>query len=262
MSSSRKHFLFTLQRHLSLSAARNGIGPHAAYVPISLASLYIQQQQPQLHKHMYDSRRTRHEATSKNQRGLPLSNEKLIRILMKKTAAPSADDVQLRMIVDDNPRDENEKNGKTTTSIASLAEAIRVSIESDKDLIEVSLDQEIPVVKVACLKSLAYKNSKVANARQNGSAPRVKEFRFRAGIAENDMKRKMDNMISFLTDGHRCLVQIRARRRELNLNPNAVKSTIVRIMEKIEGVAEPMKKPTIHPEGISGQLHLQPTANK
>lgn len=194
----------------------------------------------------------------------PLMNEYLIAALMRQTQASSAHNAQVRLLIDSPPA-VKEKTGdckpRTISVVVSLSEAIKKSIELDKDLIEIALDHEIPVVKLANIKVLEYKQSKILQKKKSSILPE-KEFRFRAGIAENDMTRKVDKMTEALGKGHKCLVQIRCRRRELLVDPQAARTTIQRVLDAVKDVGEPLKAPTIHPEGTSAQLYLQPMSKK
>ena len=135
---------------------------------------------------------------------IPLANENLVSRIMQNSGAASADDVQVRMITESL---DQSNNPKRKIEVVPLSTAIRTSIDTEKDLIDISLNQDMPVVKVASLKSLEYKSSKMAAAKKLNTALPEKEFRFRAGIAENDMLRKIDKMSSFLSKGHKCFVQ-------------------------------------------------------
>lgn len=132
-------------------------------------------------------------------------------------------------------------------------------MELHKDLIAIALDQELPVVKVADLKALEYKQTKKTKTSQ---ALPEKEFRFRAGIADNDLSRKIDNMIKYLEKGHKCLVNVRCRRFQLQKDPNAARNMVNRILELVDEVGEPTKPPTVNPTKTAARLTLQPASSK
>ena len=182
-----------------------------------------------------------------------LANERLVATIVQQRRVSSPDSVQVRMLMEESP------GASATAEVVTLSKAIQTSVELHKDLVGIALDQELPVVKVADLKALEYKQTKKTKSSQ---ALPEKEIRFRAGIAENDMNRKVENMISYLEKGHKCLVNVRCRRRDLQKDPNAAGNMVNRILELVEEVAEPTKPPTFNPTNTMARLTLQPAFSK
>jgi translation initiation factor IF-3 len=182
-----------------------------------------------------------------------LTNERLVATIMKNFANTSPEDVQVRMLLD--------KGGKSTSDMVSLKEAIQIAVEEEKDMIEVSLGQEVPVIKVSSLASMEYQARKQKPAASN--LPE-KEFQVKAGIGENDLLRKMAQMVSFLQKGHRCRVRIRAARRVLTRNPQAVVETLEEVLQLVqkEGAGEPVKAPEFNATRNQVFVVLQAPAKK
>ena len=178
----------------------------------------------------------------------PLRNEHLVRFLLKSKMASSADDLQVRLVVDKGAGNPPE------TDVVSLQSAIDTANHIGLDLMEISLQQDIPVIKALDYSRLLFEQSKSSGGGKQkgggkkgkgggGSGLAVKEFKFKAGIADNDLERKAENMIKYLVKGHRCQVTIIASRFRLRENAAASAVTLDRVREILgEYVMEPKNK--------------------
>lgn len=182
------------------------------------------------------------------------TNENLVAAIMERfPSGISADEVEVRMVM--------EIQGKSQSEVVSLKKAIQTAVETDKDLIEVAIGQEIPVVKVIALASLEYKNRK---QKTTAVALPLKEVQLKAGIAENDLLRKVDQIIGYLAKGHKCKVRVRGTRRVLNSNPNAVVDTIEDVLNivKDEEAGTTVKPPEYNAQKTQVQVLLQGLSKK
>ena len=180
----------------------------------------------------------------------PLRNEHLVRFLLKSKKASSADALQVRLVVDKGAGNPPE------TDVTSLQSAIDTSNDLGLDLMEISLKQDVPVIKAVDYSRLLFEKSKQSKSsgvgKQKGGKKgkgggggglAVKEFKFKAGIADNDLERKAENMIKYLVKGHRCQVTIIASRFRLRENAAASAVTLDRVREILgEYVMEPKNK--------------------
>lgn len=180
----------------------------------------------------------------------PLRNEHLVRFLLKSKKASSADSVQVRLVVDKGAGSPPE------TDVATLQSAIDTSNDLGLDLMEISVKQDIPVIKAVDYSRLLFEKSKQSKSsgfgKQKGGKKgkgggggglAVKEFKFKAGIADNDLERKAENMIKYLVKGHRCQVTIIASRFRLREDAAASATTLERVREILgEYVMEPKNK--------------------
>jgi translation initiation factor IF-3 len=180
----------------------------------------------------------------------------------------TADGIQVRVVPDPllvkiQKAMENEPTTATTTStkalppqhkpmVMTLSEAIKMSIEQQKDLVEVSIDQEIPVVTISNMKGMAYQSakSKKSSKGSNAASSQIKEVTMQAGIASNDLQRKVNDIFKFLEKGHMCTVSIRINRRQSRTNVNAPEDAIQRILplftaaeDQVEMVVPPEVNP-------------------
>ena len=172
----------------------------------------------------------------------PLRNEHLVRAILSKSKASDPESVEVRLVVDNGPGIPPE------TSVVSLHSAIETSNEMEVDLIEIALKQEIPVIKAVDYTRLAYEKAKKGKSssgggggsKKGGANKATKEFKFKAGIADNDLQRKAENMIKYLLKGHPCQVTILSNRFRLRQDANAAANTLERVRDVLgEHVMEP-----------------------
>jgi len=191
----------------------------------------------------------------------PPSNESLVAALVREAGAASSDGVKVRMVF-------NGDDGKASTEIVSLTRAIQKSVESDQDLIGIAFgkNQEVPVVRLGSVKELAYKHarkiaaSKKAGQGGGGGTLPEKEFRFKTGIADNDLERKVANMMTFLEKGHNCLVNVRCTRREMAKDPDAALTMANRVLSLLNDAGEMESKLQINPTKTFARVLLRPKA--
>lgn len=144
-----------------------------------------------------------------------LSNEKLMVALMRQHSGRSIDSVQVRLVMDKQQQQQQQqelgsgqKRPGKTAQIVSLSEAIRIAAEMDLDLVEISLDQPVPVVKAVKISRLHYQAEKAQAASSKTALP-LKEFQLKVGIERHDLQRQVDRIAEFLEKGHKCQVRIR-----------------------------------------------------
>lgn len=183
----------------------------------------------------------------------------------------SADTFQVRLIIDvgrndgkkkkkkkditddddndsDNVDQTNSNYSSNDTRIVTLNEAISISHELSLDLMEVTLKQDPPVIKAVSYDKWFY-DQKKKQSKKGGSGgdsgggggggggaisdKPLKEFKFRAGIADHDLQRKTNNMLNYLSKGHAIRVTLTARGFSLNEDADAIKTTLDRVKELI-----------------------------
>lgn len=189
-----------------------------------------------------------------------LLNEHLIRNLLRKSGK-DAKSTEIRLMID------READAKPDIQIMSLTEAIATSGELGVDLVGINLQQEYPIVKAIDYNKLQYKESKKKSAGKNsggkvGGTYVTKEFQFRAGIEDNDLNRKVQNMISYLKKGHPCQVMISSNRRNLRQDSDAVVTTLGRVSELIGENGKQQGQIKKNVWGNRGSLLFQPNSKK
>jgi translation initiation factor IF-3 len=100
--------------------------------------------------------------------------------------------------------------------IVSLQEALRLSMEHDVDLVEISPTAQPPVCRLmdyGKFKYLEQKRASEAKAKQH--VIDIKEVKFRPGTDEGDYQIKLRNLRRFLEEGDKGKVTLRFRGREI-----------------------------------------------
>ena len=224
------------------------------------------QQQQQTNRQFASKRKQkgRNNKAQKIDENAPLLNEHLVAELFNEinkkeggaaAAKVSADTFQVRLIIDAG-RDGKKKKGNNDdnsdsssssssspnneTRIVTLNEAINISHELSLDLMEVTLKQDPPVIKAVDYDKWLYDQKKKLSKKDSGSGGGgaisdrpLKEFKFRAGIADHDLERKTNNMLKYLGKGHAIRVTLTARQRSLNEDAQAISTTLDRVKELI-----------------------------
>ena len=147
----------------------------------------------------------------------PLINEHLVAELFnqKKRETVTAETYQVRLIIDqgfnakpngeaDAESDGEESDSNSAPQLVSLSEAMATAHDLALDLMEVTLKAEVPVIKAVDFDSWLYKQRRkekeVSSKRkkEGGGAisdRQLKEFKFRAGIADHDLQRKASKKV-------------------------------------------------------------------
>jgi translation initiation factor IF-3 len=104
----------------------------------------------------------------------------------------------------------------TQLGVKNLDEAIRISQDRGKDLVEVAPQANPPVCKVVDFSKYRYekeKQKKEAKKHQKGG--HVKEMRFRPGIGDHDFDTKARAIQKFLEDRDKVRITVMFRGREM-----------------------------------------------
>jgi translation initiation factor IF-3 len=181
-----------------------------------------------------------------------MMNEHLITSLMRRYDA-SAGALHVRLVVDEGP------GQASSIEVVSLLQAMETARDLDVDLIGINLEQNPPVVKAQDYTKLAYK---AVSKKQKASGKATKEFTFRAGIAKNDMDRKVLDIIRFLKKGHNCQLSIRSSGFNMRQDPVGVTNMIQNLMEQVGDVGVCEKGAQINEEGNRASFLLRPNSTR
>ena len=97
-----------------------------------------------------------------------------------------------------------------------LAAALDAAREASMDLVEVSPDQEVPVVKILDYGKLRFEErKKKAAAKKKQRSSELKEIKLRPNIDTHDYEVKSRAMHRFFEDGDKVKVTLRFRGREM-----------------------------------------------
>ena len=166
----------------------------------------------------------------------------------------------------DNYNDKTKKsNQQSTTELVSLSQAINIATICGVDLVGISLQQEIPVLRAVDFSKFLYEQSLKLNKQKKSIHKNMKsnkEFTFRAGIDPNDLERKANNMISYLQKGHSCQIVITSKRRNLIMDQDVIQNTLERIQFHVGEYGNPQGILKTNPNGNRGTLLFQPKSKK
>ena len=183
-----------------------------------------------------------------------LLNDQLVTAILQNTNKNFASDVQVRVSPDPlESREEGET--KKESQVMTLDEAIQIAVKEQKDLIEIAIQQDIPVLTISSWESLQYKAEKLSKQRRrNASAAQVgasilKEITFKVGIADHDLQRKVDEMIKFLSKGHNCQISVRATKRYALKDPASAREMADRVVDLMEDNGGELVRDVVMNEG-------------
>lgn len=191
----------------------------------------------------------------KKDKGPPI-NEVLVSFLVKSKAC-DASDIPVRLVAH---REGDDK--APVTEVVSLLEAVNISVELGVDLIGINMTQDPPIIKAQDFDKLMYKTERSkSKANSNSSQKAVKEFKFKANIADHDFDRKVDNTLKYLKKGHSCVLTLTSNFPARRKNPNVVVDMVERLTVRLGGAAV-TGKVKLHPEKINASVVVQPNNKK
>jgi translation initiation factor IF-3 len=188
------------------------------YLPSSLlrvTPILTQQRQ-------FASPRGRRPTPNKKQSNV-LANEKLIAVIMSKHTNTPPNEVMVRLVIDEGPEN------PATVSVVSLSEAIEVSVARNKDLIGTSLQSDPPVIRATDISKMEYRQQQSQQKGIAKSKTQKKTIRFRAGISDHDLERKMEGLMKFLDQGLECDYSVFSKKKLLRVNAEAGMDLVERI---------------------------------
>lgn len=143
--------------------------------------------------------------------------------------------------------------------IMSGAEALKVAIEHELDLVKISPQAVPPVCRLMDYGKFRFEQAKrEREARKNQHVIEVKEIRMSPGIGDNDFNTKLRNGSKFLQDGDRLKVTIRFRGREM-AHTAIGEELLNRFADSLKEVAVLDKSPKLEGRNMSIFLSPKPT---
>lgn len=99
--------------------------------------------------------------------------------------------------------------------IFSLSEALRIASEKELDLIEIAPNANPPVAKIIDYDKFRYQREKeLKKQRAQQKTSELKQIRFGARAAKNDMEIKIKQIEKFVSDGHKVEIMLVLKGRE------------------------------------------------
>src|SRR5512137_79657 len=116
--------------------------------------------------------------------------------------------------------------------ILPVSEALRLAINYELDLVEVSPKSEPPVCRIMDYGKFKYQQSKKAHdAKKKQAVVHVKEVKMRSKTEEHDFQFKLRHIEHFLKEGNKTKITIVFRGREL-AHPDLGRNMLVRVIEE------------------------------
>jgi translation initiation factor IF-3 len=144
--------------------------------------------------------------------------------------------------------------------IMSAAEALKIAIEQELDLVKIAPGSTPPVCKVMDYGKYRFEQAKRdKEARRNQHIVEVKEIRMSPGIGINDFNTKLKNGQKFLQEGDRLKVTVRFRGREM-AHTNIGEELLKKFAEECSELATVDKNPKL--EGRFMAMFLSPKNTK
>lgn len=118
-----------------------------------------------------------------------------------------------------------------------IAEALRIALQRQIDLVEVAPQAEPPVCRLLNYGKFLYERSKKEReARKAQKQIEVKEIRLRPKTGEHDIAYKLRDARRFLQKGAKVKVRIRFRGREIT-HPDLARELLDRVAQELSDVA-------------------------
>ncbi len=149
---------------------------------------------------------------------------------------------------------------KEPLGIVSSTEALRLAVEAELDLVEISPMADPPVCRIMDFGKFKYAESKKQHeAKLKQKQVQVKEIKFRPGTDEGDYNIKLRNLTKFLLDGDKTKITLRFRGREMAHQEIGMR-LIQRVRDDLEEFAVVEQFPKM--EGRQMVMVLSPKAAK
>ena len=145
--------------------------------------------------------------------------------------------------------------------IVSTEKALKIAIENNLDLVQVSPQYAKPVVcKILDHgKHLFAKKKNISSSKAKVKRTTLKEIKFRPSTDIGDYKIKLKKIKSFILDGDKTKISVRFRGREI-LNSNLGLELLSRLKDELEDIAQVDQEPSL--EGRQLLMILSPLKKK
>lgn len=132
--------------------------------------------------------------------------------------------------------------------VMQTSQALQLAADEGLDLVEISSNGAVPIVKIMDYGKFKYEQKKRASeARKNQKTIEMKEVWVKPFIEENDLNIKMKKVFEFLGQGNKVKVAVMTRgsKKVLARGKDAVPELFARIMEMVgdRGTLESKSKP-------------------
>jgi len=146
--------------------------------------------------------------------------------------------------------------------IVTMEEALALAKSREMDLVEISPDQEPPVVKIIDFRKFRFEQLKKAKeAKKKQKIIHVKEIKMRPSINVNDYRHKVNHAREFIEKGDKVKFTLMFRGREIVHSDLGFK-VMESIMNDLAGVAQVEKRASIEGRNITMIMTPGPAGQK
>jgi len=148
----------------------------------------------------------------------------------------------------------------TQLGIMPSAEALKIAVEKEIDLVKIAANSKPPVCKIMDYGKYRYEQSKrEKEVRRHQHVVEVKEIRMSPSIGVNDFNVKLKNGVKFLKEGDRLKITVRFRGREM-AHTDIGEKLLVKFAEECAEVSNVDKNPKL--DGRHMTMFLTPKQSK
>jgi translation initiation factor IF-3 len=153
--------------------------------------------------------------------------------------------------------------GETDTpEIVSLDEALKMAADKGLDVVEISPNQDPPVVKIVDYSKFKFEQVKKAKeAKKKQKVIHVKEIKMRPNIDSHDFDHKVKHAREFLEKGDKVKFTLMFRGREM-VHPDLGFEVMKKIQENLEDIAVTEKNPSQEGRNITMFMTLNSQPGK
>jgi translation initiation factor IF-3 len=141
--------------------------------------------------------------------------------------------------------------GNGEPKILSTIEALQLSRKEGMDLIAISENGDIPVVRMEEYSKFLYNlEKKEKEIKKNSLKTEIKEIKLSCEIADNDLNTKVKKGIEFLKDGDKvkCTIQLKGRQ---NTMPERGELVMLKFADMVQEVGVPENFPKLEGSKIT-----------
>jgi translation initiation factor IF-3 len=121
--------------------------------------------------------------------------------------------------------------------VVSIAEALRLALEAELDLVEVAPDAKPPVCKIIDYKKVIYEQKRRArDSKKRQKVIEIKEVKMRPAIDPHDYQTKINHAREFLEDGNKVKVTFTYKGRE-QAHQDRANALLQKVLADLEDIA-------------------------
>ena len=137
--------------------------------------------------------------------------------------------------------------------VKTIDEALKLADFQGLDLVEIAPSAQPPVCKIISYSKFLYQEEQKIKAMKNTKSD-LKEIRLTPRIEEHDINTKLNQIMKFLTQGHKVKISMLLKGREVS-KPEQGRKIIDSIIDRVKEVGEIQAPPSKDGRGIFLTIH-------